>query len=62
VNSGEEAINLMLISARTISDLKRALELMPADQWNLQFVVREFVDIHPQMEFRGFVYLLWVSQ
>jgi len=56
VQSGKEAMDLMMVSARTISDLKRAIEIMPPEQWNLQLVVREFVDIHPSMEFRGFVY------
>jgi len=49
-------MELLSFSARTISDIKRAVEILPPEKWNLKLVVREFVQIPIEMEFRGFVY------
>jgi len=49
VHSSKEAMEIMILSARTISDLKMSIDLMPSEKFNLQFVVREFFDIHPKI-------------
>eukprot|EP01089_Gocevia_fonbrunei_P021003 TRINITY_DN7976_c0_g1_i1.p1 TRINITY_DN7976_c0_g1~~TRINITY_DN7976_c0_g1_i1.p1 ORF type:complete len:267 (+),score=35.49 TRINITY_DN7976_c0_g1_i1:240-1040(+) len=58
VSNAEEIFNLMMYSARIISDLKRALDYkdLKTLDWNLKFIIREFVDIPIEYELRAFVY------
>jgi hypothetical protein len=51
-NNATQALELISYSARSISDIKRALEYTDND---LNFVVREFKEFNPLFEFRGFV-------
>jgi hypothetical protein len=54
VKSAQETLDLMSSSARIISDLLRALEHQ--EIWDLEIVVREFVEFDIKNEFRGFYY------
>jgi len=56
VKSAEEVMNLMMFSSRAVSDIKRALDYIDKTPWNLKLIVREFVDIPIEGEFRGFVH------
>lgn len=61
--SGAEAMDLFLKSARVRQDLERALKKEEA--FDLQIVCREFLDLPLQSEFRGFVFekrLVAISQ
>eukprot|EP00027_Filamoeba_sp_ATCC50430_P012636 CAMPEP_0168575038 /NCGR_PEP_ID=MMETSP0413-20121227/19433_1 /TAXON_ID=136452 /ORGANISM="Filamoeba nolandi, Strain NC-AS-23-1" /LENGTH=171 /DNA_ID=CAMNT_0008608485 /DNA_START=209 /DNA_END=721 /DNA_ORIENTATION=- len=44
-----------MYSSRAISDMKRLLDNLELQQWDLKLVVREFVNIPIELEFRGFV-------
>jgi len=47
----------MAYSERAVSDIKRLLDNKHLiEQWNLKFIVREFVPIPVEGEFRGFVH------
>jgi len=50
-----EALDLFRYSARAISDLKRAVDYADRIAWDLHFIVRPFVDIPLEGEFRSFV-------
>jgi len=54
VSSGEEALNLLLLSQRIKSDLYMAIEF--PDAFNLQVLVREWIPMRPDYEFRAFVF------
>ncbi len=54
-NNGEEAVDLFLKSARIRQDLDRALK-PEAEEWDMQIVCREFVELPLQSEFRAFVF------
>lgn len=55
VESAEEALKLLLISFRTLEDVKKRLEYRERT-WSLCVAVRQWVDFAPAMQFRGFVY------
>jgi len=55
VESAEEVFKLMAYSERTVSDLIRAVDYSSNLPWNLKFIIREFVEIPIEGEFRGFV-------
>eukprot|EP01102_Stenamoeba_stenopodia_P013452 TRINITY_DN4369_c0_g1_i1.p1 TRINITY_DN4369_c0_g1~~TRINITY_DN4369_c0_g1_i1.p1 ORF type:complete len:361 (-),score=86.40 TRINITY_DN4369_c0_g1_i1:25-1107(-) len=54
VQSGREAIELLLMSSRIREDLQRALEFPNA--FKLDIIIREWHPMQASMEFRGFVY------
>jgi hypothetical protein len=56
VTNADEALQLIMYSSRAISDIKRALDFADKSSWNLKLIVREFVEIPIEGEFRGFVY------
>jgi hypothetical protein len=57
VQTGDEALQIFMNSYRTISDLKRAVDFLDqSPSWNMKLIVREFVDMDPAYEFRGFVH------
>eukprot|EP01130_Rhizamoeba_saxonica_P011128 TRINITY_DN460_c0_g1_i2.p1 TRINITY_DN460_c0_g1~~TRINITY_DN460_c0_g1_i2.p1 ORF type:complete len:266 (+),score=54.56 TRINITY_DN460_c0_g1_i2:190-987(+) len=56
VTSIDRALDLIAFSSRTISDLKRALDYRDLVPWNLKVVIREFVPMPIDGEYRGFVY------
>eukprot|EP00026_Physarum_polycephalum_P011726 Phypoly_transcript_11967.p1 GENE.Phypoly_transcript_11967~~Phypoly_transcript_11967.p1 ORF type:complete len:362 (+),score=58.85 Phypoly_transcript_11967:36-1088(+) len=56
VKSVDEALQLVMYSSRAISDMKRALDNLDVSPWNMKAIVREFVDIPIEGEFRGFVH------
>lgn len=49
-------LKLILNSYRTISDMIRAIDNIDVSPWSLKIVVREFVQIPIESEFRGIVY------
>ncbi|KAL6078085.1 Cell division cycle protein 123 [Balamuthia mandrillaris] len=53
VRSGEEALQLITTSERSHEDLLLALEF--PEEWDMKVIIRKWVNIHPSMEFRGFV-------
>jgi len=53
VDSGKDAINLLLKSNRTHVDL--ALANLKQDEFQMDLIVREWVEINPEWEFRVFV-------
>eukprot|EP00475_Leptophrys_vorax_P023699 TRINITY_DN32513_c0_g1_i1.p1 TRINITY_DN32513_c0_g1~~TRINITY_DN32513_c0_g1_i1.p1 ORF type:complete len:375 (+),score=101.55 TRINITY_DN32513_c0_g1_i1:25-1149(+) len=56
VFSSEDVFKLLAVSYRTTGDLIRAVENVDVSPWNMKFVVREFVEMPIETEFRGFVY------
>ncbi|KAL6050059.1 Cell division cycle protein 123 [Balamuthia mandrillaris] len=54
VRTGDEALKLFITSERSYEDLVLALEF--PEKWDMKVIIRKWVDIHPSMEFRGFVY------
>ena len=55
VKSAEEVLDMFLRSQRIYQDLYLAA-INQKDKYNENFVIRKFVDIEIDMEFRGFVY------
>jgi len=55
VNSPEEVMEIMEKSSRVVSDIVRALDNVDKCAWNLKLIVREFVPMPIEGEFRGFV-------
>lgn len=55
VASGDEVISLFLDSARIQTDLARALKDLH-EQWEISIVLREWIPLPLESEFRGFVY------
>ncbi|ELR11215.1 uncharacterized protein ACA1_389360 [Acanthamoeba castellanii str. Neff] len=53
VRSGREALALAKASERSNEDLLLALEF--PHQWDMKIITRQWVEMHPAMEFRGFV-------
>jgi len=53
VNSAQEAMQLLKDSSRVYQDLLRACK---QEKWDIQILVREWIDIPVQSEFRAFVY------
>jgi hypothetical protein len=56
VENGEEAMYMFKKSARVLLHLKSRLKNTEPEKWNMNIVVREWNNIYPQYEFRGFVY------
>jgi len=56
MQTAEDVFELMSRSSRAISDLKRAIDYVEHIPWNLKFIVREFVFVPIEGEFRGFVH------
>eukprot|EP01125_Pyxidicula_operculata_P019912 TRINITY_DN7248_c0_g1_i2.p1 TRINITY_DN7248_c0_g1~~TRINITY_DN7248_c0_g1_i2.p1 ORF type:complete len:486 (-),score=80.57 TRINITY_DN7248_c0_g1_i2:136-1593(-) len=56
MTSGEEAMELFKLSDRVAKHLKHRLAKTDPKKWNMNIVVREWCDIHPEFEFRMFVY------
>jgi len=54
VTSGADALSLLLVSFRTLADVKMRLHY--ADTWELIIAVREWCDMDPSLEFRGFIH------
>jgi len=52
ITSGEEALNLLCESERIYEDFELALD---RPNFNVQLIVREWIDIKIEYEFRGFV-------
>eukprot|EP00026_Physarum_polycephalum_P010267 Phypoly_transcript_10424.p1 GENE.Phypoly_transcript_10424~~Phypoly_transcript_10424.p1 ORF type:complete len:433 (+),score=73.40 Phypoly_transcript_10424:114-1301(+) len=52
VKNGEQAMGLLLESERIYTDLRHALE--KDVDWDMKFIVREFVSLDVSYEFRGF--------
>eukprot|EP01126_Amoeba_proteus_P043702 TRINITY_DN4812_c0_g1_i3.p1 TRINITY_DN4812_c0_g1~~TRINITY_DN4812_c0_g1_i3.p1 ORF type:complete len:318 (-),score=68.89 TRINITY_DN4812_c0_g1_i3:524-1477(-) len=55
VYSGKQAVDLLGKSHRIWQDISAAIESI-VDKFEMFVVLREWVQIHPSMEFRGFVY------
>jgi hypothetical protein len=55
VFNSADVFKLLAVSYRTTGDLIRAVENVDVSPWNLKFVVREFVQMPIETEFRGFV-------
>eukprot|EP01112_Ceratiomyxa_fruticulosa_P001129 TRINITY_DN1110_c0_g5_i1.p1 TRINITY_DN1110_c0_g5~~TRINITY_DN1110_c0_g5_i1.p1 ORF type:complete len:340 (+),score=68.27 TRINITY_DN1110_c0_g5_i1:60-1079(+) len=55
VTNAKEAFDLFMYSSRTVSDIRRVLSLSGVSEFSVQIVVREFIDIPLEGEFRGFV-------
>ena len=54
--SGKEAMDFILNSERTYQDLsRRILEMGESPDWYMNLVVREWLPILPELEFRGMV-------
>lgn len=53
VASGSEALDILRHSDRVLLDLTEALDL--SEQFNMAVILREWIDVPIQMEFRGFV-------
>jgi len=53
----QQALDLFMYSSRTVSDMRRALDYRdkPFYPWDLHVIVREWIDIAPSQEYRGFV-------
>lgn len=57
VHSGKEAVELLGASHRIWQDVNAALDSVEKiDSFEMYVVVREWAQIHPSLEFRGFVY------
>jgi len=54
--TGEEAMDVMSLSSRIVSDIVRAIDNLDKSPWNLKLIIREFVDIPISGELRGFVF------
>eukprot|EP01130_Rhizamoeba_saxonica_P001348 TRINITY_DN11212_c0_g1_i1.p1 TRINITY_DN11212_c0_g1~~TRINITY_DN11212_c0_g1_i1.p1 ORF type:complete len:367 (-),score=93.24 TRINITY_DN11212_c0_g1_i1:58-1158(-) len=55
VYSGKQAVDLLVRSHRIWQDISAALDLI-IDTFSIKIVLREWAHIHPDTEFRGFVY------
>jgi len=56
VYNGEEAILLFKKSSRVLGHLKSRLQSTESNQWNMNIVVRQWNELKPHFEFRGFVF------
>jgi hypothetical protein len=56
VTSGAQALHLLLHSQRAYDDLSRAELVMGKEKFSMSVIVRGWVDISPEWEFRAFVY------
>jgi hypothetical protein len=56
ISRTDEAIELLSLSGRVISDMKRALDYVDSVPWHMQLIVREFVPLRPELEMRCFVF------
>ncbi len=56
VKSGAEALHLLLHSQRAYDDLSRAELVLGKEHFDMGVIVRGWVDISPEWEFRAFVY------
>jgi hypothetical protein len=55
INSGKEALELLLHSNRASDDIRWTQMHSSAGKWSMQIVVREWEDIEPELELRAFV-------
>jgi hypothetical protein len=51
-----QVFDIMALSSRAVSDIKRALDYAADQEWSLKLIVREFVTIPLEGEYRGFVH------
>lgn len=55
IRSADDAMSLLFRSQRTFGDLMNA-ELFQGEEFEMNVIVRRWVDIYPEWEFRAFVY------
>jgi len=55
VHTGKEAVQLLGLSHRIWQDINAAIDIMN-EKFEMYVCIREWAQIHPSMEFRGFVY------
>jgi len=56
VNSFQQIMSLLIRSERVAEDLDQEIQLKPSSQFSISLVLREWVDIDFDLEFRGFVH------
>jgi len=56
VENATEAMELVMYSSRTVSDLVRALDHLDKVSWNMKIIIREFTPMPLHGEYRGFVH------